>query len=547
MALFAQTKIDASASEGFLAALKNGLSANGAGSGLFASLLSETSESLPQIKPNDPLPSAAKTEVKDTDQGQDKTQEEPQETKVETSRPEAASTEKTALRKTEDRPVQEKPVSREETDEKQEAAAEEDSAQEPLDAEALPLDETTAIKTEKSEKKTKVEEEEELLALLAALAPFEDSAPVQEVAKSEDAQTTKAAEEENPEQMTTEAMLALLAQQRKTAANETGERTEKIKEKKSSQTDNEAASVKTRSSADAEEVLSPALEETAVLPEEAETSLEPSLMQDESVENSGKESWSQLWSRGAKTQGTEQTAQPKENGLAARFQETPAPANGNAPALTIAQTLSGQASSPQNSAASTTSAQVESAAAMDGKTASQPAGLGGGLRSAGSYDFASQLSATRVARGGSAGLPQAIEQLAVQLHKTVKQGQNEMTIQLRPAELGKVEIKLTFLEDNKVQGTVTADKASTLSLLQKDADVLQRALQDAGLQADPGCLDFSLRGESGKESAFTDFSKSGKDGEASLSEIGLEEEAALADESEAEIYYLTPGRVNLRV
>jgi flagellar hook-length control protein FliK len=193
---------------------------------------------------------------------------------------------------------------------------------------------------------------------------------------------------------------------------------------------------------------------------------------------------------------------------------------------------------------------VSTAASLDGSsTTSSTQAMPEAVSPAGSYDFASQLSAARVTKGGTSGLPSAVEQVALQLHKQVKDGNQEMTLQLKPAELGRIEIKLSFSDGNKVKGTVVADNPATLDLLLKDVGSLQRALQDAGLRADPGSLQFSLRGD-GQANLFN----SGANGNGS-SGYGTPDNTAfnVSDSSgteidpEIETYYLTPGRVNLRV
>ncbi len=172
---------------------------------------------------------------------------------------------------------------------------------------------------------------------------------------------------------------------------------------------------------------------------------------------------------------------------------------------------------------------------------------GEGAKPAGSYDFASQLSAVRAQRGGSTGLPSAVEQIALQLHKSVKEGQNEMTVHLRPAELGRIAIRLTFGENKTVQGTVVADNQATLDLLLKDVGSLQRALQEAGLRADSGNLQFSLRGD-GQPNFFNSDGNgdSGRHAKLGHAFAGAEDAEAFSD-NDGETYYLTPGRVNMRV
>ena len=56
-----------------------------------------------------------------------------------------------------------------------------------------------------------------------------------------------------------------------------------------------------------------------------------------------------------------------------------------------------------------------------------------------SDDFASQLSAMRATKGGATGLPTPVEQVMLELSRGLsKDGSTQMSIQLRPAELGRL-------------------------------------------------------------------------------------------------------------
>lgn len=85
------------------------------------------------------------------------------------------------------------------------------------------------------------------------------------------------------------------------------------------------------------------------------------------------------------------------------------------------------------------------------------------------------------------------DQVAVQIQKSLNQGNDKISIQLRPAELGKVEVRLDVGHEGRVTAVITADRADTLDLLQRDARILQSSLQDAGLRADSNSLSFELR------------------------------------------------------
>lgn len=85
-------------------------------------------------------------------------------------------------------------------------------------------------------------------------------------------------------------------------------------------------------------------------------------------------------------------------------------------------------------------------------------------------------------------------QVAVQIQKAIGEGNDRISIQLKPADLGRVEVRLDVASDGRVTAVVTADRADTLDLLQRDARLLQSSLQDAGLQADSNSLSFELKG-----------------------------------------------------
>ncbi len=142
-----------------------------------------------------------------------------------------------------------------------------------------------------------------------------------------------------------------------------------------------------------------------------------------------------------------------------------------------------------------------------------------------------------------------VEQVKIQLQKMAKSGDDQMTIHLSPDEMGKIEIKLTFGDDKTVQGTVIADNKVTLEALQKDQSSLQQALQDAGLRADQGCLQFSLRGDGSGSFAQNAFGRpSGQDGSGSKSwNVGVVSGETDSEGEMEETYNLATGRVNLRV
>ncbi len=86
-------------------------------------------------------------------------------------------------------------------------------------------------------------------------------------------------------------------------------------------------------------------------------------------------------------------------------------------------------------------------------------------------------------------------QVAVQIQKAAAQGADRINIQLKPAELGRVEVQMDVAKDGRVTAVISAERSETLDLLQRDARALQNALNDAGLRTDSDSLSFNLKGQ----------------------------------------------------
>jgi flagellar hook-length control protein FliK len=86
--------------------------------------------------------------------------------------------------------------------------------------------------------------------------------------------------------------------------------------------------------------------------------------------------------------------------------------------------------------------------------------------------------------------------LPVEIAGKAMAGMNRFEIRLDPPELGRIEVRLDVDEDGSVTSRVLVDRADTLDLLRRDANGLERALQDAGLKTADNGLQFSLRDQS---------------------------------------------------
>jgi hypothetical protein len=87
----------------------------------------------------------------------------------------------------------------------------------------------------------------------------------------------------------------------------------------------------------------------------------------------------------------------------------------------------------------------------------------------------------------------ATTQVAVSVARAVDDGVDRIAIKLQPPELGRIDVRLDFGADGRVQAMVLADRPATLEILRNDARELERALAGAGLETASGGLSFGLR------------------------------------------------------
>ncbi|WP_417458302.1 flagellar hook-length control protein FliK [Kordiimonas sp.] len=84
------------------------------------------------------------------------------------------------------------------------------------------------------------------------------------------------------------------------------------------------------------------------------------------------------------------------------------------------------------------------------------------------------------------------KQLNMSVSRAVKAGEQEFTLRLDPAELGRVQVKMRFMENGRVHAQVIAERPETLELLQKDSRGLERALNATGQKGENPTIEFSL-------------------------------------------------------
>ncbi len=84
------------------------------------------------------------------------------------------------------------------------------------------------------------------------------------------------------------------------------------------------------------------------------------------------------------------------------------------------------------------------------------------------------------------------EQVSMQIQKGLQGQLDKISLQLDPADLGKVTIDFDFSDDHHGRVLISAEKSETLDMLRQDARTLQKILSDAGMDAGKNSLEFSL-------------------------------------------------------
>lgn len=93
------------------------------------------------------------------------------------------------------------------------------------------------------------------------------------------------------------------------------------------------------------------------------------------------------------------------------------------------------------------------------------------------------------ARAGHMG-----REMGVEIARRIKEGKQEIMLRLDPAEMGRVEVRMSFDGDGRLRAVVSADNPAALDILRRDAGDLTRSLSDSGLRTDAQSFRFDARG-----------------------------------------------------
>lgn len=94
-----------------------------------------------------------------------------------------------------------------------------------------------------------------------------------------------------------------------------------------------------------------------------------------------------------------------------------------------------------------------------------------------------------------------VDQIKVKITKAFKDGADKIEIILRPKELGTIRVRLETDKDGKTTVHLTASRAETIDMLQRDVSALKQALNDAGLNTGDQAFTFNYRGEEQQNSS----------------------------------------------
>lgn len=161
------------------------------------------------------------------------------------------------------------------------------------------------------------------------------------------------------------------------------------------------------------------------------------------------------------------------------------------------------------------------------------------------------VSGTAPAPKASVPTNELVDQIKVSITKAAKEGLEKININLKPKELGNIQVRLEVDSDGNMKASIIASRPETLDMLQKDASVLRQALQDAGLKTNDNAFSFSYRGDQQPQQEAGRFAGNDRrhDGGQDIPVNGTDAAAADDDLTEAIIASGWTGRhaLNIRV
>ncbi len=143
------------------------------------------------------------------------------------------------------------------------------------------------------------------------------------------------------------------------------------------------------------------------------------------------------------------------------------------------------------------------------------------------------------------------QQVTVNIQRAIGANNDRINIQLRPQELGRIDIAMEMGKDGRLSAIITVERPETLEMLKSDVKNLIQSLNNAGIETEQNNLSFNLKNnnENGAEFAkdFTDNNK-GKnqdEQEFNLDDSQLPNDKLLAEGENAKLDQ--DGHLNVKV
>lgn len=90
---------------------------------------------------------------------------------------------------------------------------------------------------------------------------------------------------------------------------------------------------------------------------------------------------------------------------------------------------------------------------------------------------------------------EVVEQIKVNITKSAVKGVDTIDIQLKPEDLGKIQVKMHIAKDGRLHADIIVSRPETIDMLQRDISGLEKAFNDAGYNADSRSFNFSFQNE----------------------------------------------------
>lgn len=172
-----------------------------------------------------------------------------------------------------------------------------------------------------------------------------------------------------------------------------------------------------------------------------------------------------------------------------------------------------------------------------------------GLDNAKTQAKASNHSAFTAAQYRGATPQAPIRAVTMNMQRGINNAVDRMSLQMEPAELGRVKVDLKMGDDGMLKAHIMTDKPETLQILQKDSTILQKAFEEAGIDVGSESFSFDLRDQNDGQLAQD---KNGRETLMNVADIHAMNDTDMDDAAliNAGIYsqqYLRPNGVNLYV